>query len=45
MSLSLGASYLNTIQGELSYTSFFGGDDFNLLKDRDFVSVSISYFF
>ena len=45
VSLSLGASYLNTIQGDLSYTSFFGGDDFNLLKDRDFVSVSISYFF
>ncbi len=45
VTLSLGATYLNAVQGELSFTSFFGGDDFNLLKDRDFVSVSLSYFF
>jgi len=45
VSLSLGATYLNALQGEISYTNFFGGGDFNLLNDRDFVSLSLSYFF
>ena len=45
VTLSLGASYLNALQGEISYTNFFGGGDFNLIKDRDFVSISVSYFF
>jgi hypothetical protein len=45
VTLSLGASYLNSLQGELSYTNFFGGGDFNLINDRDFVSISVSYFF
>lgn len=45
LTLSLGATYLNMLQGEISYTNFFGGGDFNLIKDRDFVSLSVSYFF
>jgi len=45
VTLSLGASYLNSLQGEISYTNFFGGGDFNLIDDRDFVSISVSYFF
>jgi hypothetical protein len=45
VTLSLGASYLSALQGEISYTNFFGGGDFNLIKDRDFVSISVSYFF
>jgi hypothetical protein len=45
VTLSLGASYLNSLQGEVSYTNFFGGGDFNLINDRDFVSISVSYFF
>jgi len=45
VTLSLGATYLNALQGEISYTNFFGGDDFNLLSDRDFVSLSVSYSF
>jgi Protein of unknown function (DUF1302) len=45
VTLSLGASYLNSLQGEISYTNFFGGGDFNLINDRDFVSISVSYFF
>jgi Protein of unknown function (DUF1302) len=45
VTLSLGAGYLNSLQGEISYTNFFGGGDFNLTKDRDFVSISVSYFF
>jgi hypothetical protein len=43
--LSLGANYLNTLAAEVSFTSFFGGETFNLRKDRDFVSFSLSYFF
>jgi hypothetical protein len=45
VTLSLGASYLNSLQGEVSYTNFFGGGGFNLINDRDFVSISVSYFF
>jgi len=45
VTLSLAASYLNSLQGELSYTNFFGGGAFNLINDRDFVSISVSYFF
>jgi Protein of unknown function (DUF1302) len=45
VTLSLGATYLNSLQGEISYTNFLGGGDFNLIKDRDFVSLSVSYFF
>jgi hypothetical protein len=45
LTLSLSGHYLNSVSGQLSYTTFFGGDDFNLLKDRDFVSFSLSYFF
>jgi len=45
VTLTLGATYLDTVRGDISYTTFFGGGDFNLLKDRDFVSVSLSYSF
>jgi hypothetical protein len=45
VTLSLAASYLNSLQGEISYTNFFGGGAFNLINDRDFVSISVSYFF
>jgi hypothetical protein len=45
VTLSLAASYLNSLQALVSYTNFFGGGDFNLLKDRDFVSISLSYSF
>lgn len=45
LTTTLGATYLDRLRAELSYTSFFGGGDFNLLKDRDFVSLSLSYFF
>ncbi len=45
ITLTLGATYLNAVRGELSYTSFFGGGRFNLVRDRDFVSLAISYSF
>jgi len=42
---SLGASYQNAWQADLSYTSFLGDDAQNLLYDRDFLSLSVSYSF
>ena len=45
VTLSLGATYLDAVQADISYTSYFGGDGFNLVKDRDFVSLSVSCFF
>lgn len=45
VTVSLGASYLNAISAEISYTNFFGGGGSNLVKDRDFVSLSVSCFF
>ncbi|OGT74793.1 MAG: hypothetical protein A2W76_00240 [Gammaproteobacteria bacterium RIFCSPLOWO2_12_47_11] len=41
----LGASYQNAWQADLSYTSFFGAGSQNLLYDRDFLSLSVSYSF
>ena len=43
-SLGLKASYLNTYQADLSYTTFFNAD-YNELEDRDFVSLSFSVAF
>jgi len=40
---SLAASYLISWNFKLSYTNSFGGDEFNLLNDRDFVSFTASY--
>lgn len=41
----LGLNYINRWTGNLSYTSFFGAGDRNLLKDRDLVRLRISYTF
>jgi hypothetical protein len=41
----LGATYQNTWQADLSYTSFFGAGAQNLLYDRDFLSLSVAYSF
>ncbi len=39
-SLALKADYMETYTASISYTSYFGGD-FNELKDRDFMSLTI----
>lgn len=44
LNLALRASYQETYQAELSFTSFFGGS-YNALEDRDFVSLSASVSF
>ncbi|MCB2107297.1 MAG: DUF1302 domain-containing protein [Rhodobacteraceae bacterium] len=42
---SLGASYLNQWQASLAYTVSTGGGNYNLLRDRDFLSFTVSYSF
>jgi len=41
----VGATFQQNLQGNVSYTNFFGGDEFNQLNDRDFVTISTSYSF
>jgi hypothetical protein len=43
--LSLQAVYQNKITGNIGYTNFFGGEPYNELTDRDFVTASVSYSF
>ena len=45
VSLSLAANYLNAWQAKLSYTNSFGGGDFNLSNDRDFLAFAVNYSF
>ncbi|MGA1192235.1 MAG: DUF1302 domain-containing protein [Bdellovibrionota bacterium] len=42
---TVSADYLNRYQVGVSYTNFFDGGRYNLLRDRDFVSVFGSVFF
>ena len=37
------ATYLNNLGLDLSYTSFFGAGNLNLIGDRDFVSVAVKF--
>jgi hypothetical protein len=43
VTVGIGANYQNVWRADLSFTSFFGGEDFNLIHDRDFVSLTASY--
>jgi len=45
MTIGLGAVYLEKWGADLSYTSYFGAGIYNLLSDRDFVSVNFKYSF
>ncbi len=44
LTLGINAEYLNRYTGSLSYTSFSGGD-YNVIEDRDFLSLSVSVSF
>ena len=41
----IGATFLNDLKTELSYTTYFDAGEFNQLLDRDFVALSASYSF
>lgn len=43
--LGVGANYLNNWQANVGYTMNWGGGKYNLLRDRDFVSLTLSYSF
>jgi hypothetical protein len=46
ITVSLQANYLNEkVQGEISYTNFFGAGRFYLINDRDYVNLSLRYSF
>ncbi len=45
LTLGLAGSYLSTWGADISYTRYFGAGQFNELRDRDFVAVSLSYAF
>ena len=43
--LSLRANYLNSFEASIAYTDFSGGGQFNLVNDRDFLSLTVRQFF
>jgi hypothetical protein len=43
VTVGLAVDYLQTWGANLTYANFFGGKDMHLVKDRDFVSASVSY--
>ncbi|HZP65498.1 MAG TPA: DUF1302 domain-containing protein [Rudaea sp.] len=45
VTLGVEANYLNQWSVDLSYTSYFGGGQFNLISDRDFVAFVAKYSF
>ena len=47
ISLGLNATYLDAWSGGIQYTNFFaiGEDEFNTIRDRDFVSMNVRYAF
>ncbi len=45
LTLGLGFQYLSKWELDLSYTSFFGADRYNLLNDRDFIAANVKFTF
>lgn len=43
LTIGIGASYQNTWSADLSYTRYFGGGNFNLIHDRDFISLNVKW--
>jgi hypothetical protein len=45
MTLALQATYQNSWAANVSFTNYFGAGRYNLIHDRDFVSVTLKYSF
>lgn len=45
LTLGVSTDYQNKWQADLSYTAFSGAGRYNLLNDRDFVAINMSYAF
>jgi hypothetical protein len=43
--ISLGVKYLSATSGEIGWTTFFGGGQANLVRDRDYAFVNLKYAF
>ena len=41
--VAVEGTYLNRWSAEISYTRFFGAEEFNLIHDRDFISVNVKW--
>ena len=41
--VGVNVKYVNRFSADISYTSFYGAGDFNVLNDRDFVNFSLRY--
>jgi hypothetical protein len=45
LTVGLGFNYLSKWELDLSYTSFFGADRYNLQNDRDFIAANVKFTF
>ena len=45
LTVGLGFNYQINWEWDLSYTSFFGADRYNLINDRDFLAANLKYSF
>ena len=43
--LGVKATYLNSLEGELQYTEFYGGGQNNNIRDRDNIGLTVKYSF
>jgi hypothetical protein len=43
VTLGITGTYLNTWSADLSYTRYFGAEDFNLVHDRDFIALNVKW--
>ena len=45
LTLGVNTTYIDRFSAGLSYTSFFGAGDYNVLNDRDFLNFNLRYTF
>ncbi len=45
VTIGVDVDFLQAWEADLGYTTYFGGDEFNLISDRDFVALSVKYNF
>ena len=45
LNVGVGGEYVNRWTADVSYTRFFGGGVFNSVKDRDFISFQVTYYY
>lgn len=43
LTLGVNVKYIDRFSADLSYTSFYGAGDFNVLGDRDFINFNLRY--